>query len=260
MRSNAFLTNWRMKDRQKFYASLIPQGGLCFDIGANHGEYTAAFLSLGARVVAVEPQRDLAEFIARAFSAETSNSILVVRDQAVGSEKGVARLLVASDPTKSMSTLSTLFVEISRANGDVWDENASIDVKVVTLDSLIDEFGAPDYVKIDVEGFDLEVLRSLSQPIALLSHEFNTQPGLMEIAEDCIRYIDRLGQYEFNYQAEAPGQTSLQFDKWVSAGVMLYALRHDIARTKLFGDVFARCTEMQIGDQRSPNISTTAKY
>ena len=124
-------------------------------------------------------------------------------------------------------------------------------MNVVTLDFLIDEFGVPDYVKIDVEGFDLEVLRGLSRPIALLSFEFNTQPSLIEIAEQCIRYIDRLGQYEFNYQAEAAGQTSLQFDRWVSAGVMLYTLRHDIARDKLFGDIFACCKEAQKKDEKN---------
>src|SRR5262249_60695009 len=105
---------------------------------------------------------------------EIISGSLIVRAQAVGSKSGISKLFPAQDAEKSMSTLSTLFVEIARANGAIWDETAAIEVNVVTLDSLIDEFGVPDYIKIDVEGFDLEVLRGLSQPIALLSVEFNT--------------------------------------------------------------------------------------
>ena len=245
MEERKFVTTWRIRDRQQFFAPLLPLRALCFDIGANHGEYTASFLSLGARrVVAVEPEPDLAQFIAEAFPNEILSGTLVVRIEAVGAEQGIAKLFPAQDLNKSMSTLSTLFVEISRTNGRSWDEAAATEVNVVTLDSLIDEFGIPDYVKIDVEGFDFEALRGLSRPIALLSFEFNSQPRLIEVAEQCIRYIDRLGQYEFNYQAEAPGQTSLQFDKWVGGGVMLYTLRHDIARAKMFGDIFARRKEL----------------
>jgi FkbM family methyltransferase len=239
-----FLTSWRLKHRQEFFAPLLPSDALCFDIGANHGEFTAAFLSLGARrVIAVEPQPEIARFIAQAFPKELQSGTVIVRAQAVGAENGVAQLFPAQDSGKSMSTLSTVFVETTRAGGHKWDEAAAIEVTVVTLDSLIEEFGVPDYVKIDVEGFEIEVLRGLSRPIALLSFEFNSQPRLIDLAEQCIRHVDHLGQYEFNYQAEAPGQTSLQFDKWVDGGVMLYTLRHDIARSTLFGDIFARCKE-----------------
>jgi FkbM family methyltransferase len=138
----AFVTSWRIKDRQHFFAPLLPLNALCFDIGANHGEHTAAFLSLGARrVVAVEPQPEVADFIVKAFPNEIQSGALVVQTKAVGSKQGVAKLFPAQDSGKSMSTLSTLFVELSRANGCNWDEAAAIEVNVVTLDSLIDGFG-----------------------------------------------------------------------------------------------------------------------
>ena len=133
----------------------------------------------------------MADFIVEAFPKEIIIGAVIVRAQAIGSEVGVAKLFPAQDLGKSMSTLSAQFVEVSRASGRNLYEAAAIEVDVVILDSLIDEFGVPDYVKIDVEGFDLEVLRGLSRPIALLSFEFNTQPRLIEIAEECISHIDR---------------------------------------------------------------------
>jgi hypothetical protein len=41
----AFIATWRLKDRQRFLAVVLRENALCFEIGANHGEYTAALLS-----------------------------------------------------------------------------------------------------------------------------------------------------------------------------------------------------------------------
>jgi len=235
-----FISSWRIKDRQRFFAPLLPERAYCFDIGANYGEYTAAFLSLGARrVVAIEPQSCLVKFIEAAFFEEVRSGRVVTRSAAVGAEQGKAKLFIGPDPARRMSSLSSAFVDTSRANGQAW-EDAPIEVEVVTLDALIEEFGAPNYIKVDVEGFDLEVLRGLSQPISLVSFEFNTQPSLIDIAADCVKRLQELDQYEFNYQVEAPSETSLQFDRWVDASVMIYTLRHDLARRTSFGDIFAR--------------------
>ena len=234
-----FITGWRMKHRQMFYAPLLPDRPYCFDIGANHDEYTAAFLSLGARVVAVEPQASCIKFIDAAFSEEVTSGRVVTRSAAVGAGQGKAELFIGPDPARSMSSLSAVFVDTSRANGQKWDI-PPIEVELITLDSLIAELGVPDYVKIDVEGFDLEVLRGLSQPVNLVSFEFNTQPPLIDTAAGCIKRLQELGHYEFNYQVEAPNETSLQFDRWVDACVMVYTLRHDLARQPSFGDIFAR--------------------
>jgi len=229
-----------MKHRQMFYAQLLPDHPYCFDIGANYGEHTAAFLSLSARqVVAVEPQAYCVKFIDAAFSEEVKSGRVITRSTAVGAKKGRAALFVGPDPARSMSSLSPAFVDTSRANGQKWDI-PPIEVEVITLDSLIEELGVPDYIKVDVEGFDLEVLRGLSLPVNLVSFEFNTQPSLIDIAADCIKRLQELGQYEFNYQVEAPNETSLQFDHWVDACVMAYTLRHDLARRPSFGDIFAR--------------------
>jgi len=233
-----------MKDRQRFFAPLLPDNAFIFDIGANYGEYTAAFFSLGARkVVAVEPQPDLAGFVASAFADEVRAGRLQVRVEAVGAQEGHAILFSAPDPHKSMATMSETFIESARQGGRAWNDAVPTDVELTTLDALIQTFGVPDYIKVDVEGFDLEVLKGLSSAIGLLSFEFNTRAGLIGIAECCIDRVRSLGTYEFNYQAEAPGQASLQFDKWVSGSVMRYTLLNDLSRAKVFGDIFARLVE-----------------
>jgi len=143
-----FFTSWHIKHRQQFFAPLLPPGAMCFDIGANHGEFAATFLSLGARrVVAVEPQPEIANFIIQAFPKEIESGTLIVKIQAIGSATGVAKLFPANDPGKSMSSLSATFIEVSRAGGRVWNDSAAIEVAVGTLDALIKDFGIPDTSK-----------------------------------------------------------------------------------------------------------------
>jgi FkbM family methyltransferase len=235
-----FVTLTRIADHQRFYAALIAPGTFCFDVGANCGERTAALLSVGARVVAIEPQHELAAFIESSLASECEKGNLTVVPAALGAGAGRGRLYPASDPARSMSTLSEVFLAVSQANGDAWDLSQSFEVEVRTLDSLIAEHTLPGYCKIDVEGYDLEVLEGLSQPIDLISFEYNTQPRLIDIALECIDYIHGLDEYRFNYQAELPGLQDLQLTTWVSAGVMRYIIEHDVARQPCFGDVFAR--------------------
>ena len=101
----SFITSWRIKDRQAFYAPLLANSPSCFDIGANNGEYTAAFLSLGARqIVAVEPQADLVRFIEAAFPEDVQSGRVIARAAAVGAEHGKANLFTGPDAARSMSS------------------------------------------------------------------------------------------------------------------------------------------------------------
>lgn len=170
-------------------------GDLVFDIGAHVGDRTASFRRLGARVVACEPQRNCFRLLRLLHGRDHEVTLL---DKAVSDREGPLRFSINTrNPT--VSTLSADFVAAANAGakgweGQVWDKETT--VSATTLDKMIERFGAPDFIKIDVEGAEEQVLRGLSAPTRALSFEFTTIQR--EVAQACLRRCVELGYEAFN--------------------------------------------------------------
>jgi FkbM family methyltransferase len=177
------------------YRPFVGEGDLVFDVGAHLGDRTAAFHALGARVIAMEPQPSLARWLERLVGGLDRVTILRA---AAGATPGSATLAVAS----GHPTVSTLAHGWRRRMTDGnagfrrvrWDEE--VEVAVTTLDRLIAEYGSPSFLKIDVEGFEADVLEGLSLPVPALSLEFVS--GGLDVAVRCVERLAALAEYEFN--------------------------------------------------------------
>ncbi len=223
----------RRRQLAGFYRQFIHPGDLCFDIGAHVGNRLQAWLDLGAQVVAVEPQPHLAALLRRWYG-HSRNVVLV--EQAVGATPGSGRIYI-SQRHPTVSSLSQDWIHAVRhaeAFASVqWDTEAT--VQVTTLDALIAQFGRPAFCKIDVEGYELEVLSGLSQPLPALS--FETVAPAANLAIACIQRLEQLGVYEYNWSA---GETQkLLSVSWLAPELMVARLRA-LAAEKGSGDVYAR--------------------
>jgi FkbM family methyltransferase len=130
------------------------------DIGVNYGEMLVRpDLPAGARLIGFEPNPVVRELAGRTLALNGLDVDL--RPQAVGEQAGRARFAVDStwSGTSSLDTGSY----------DEPDRWSFLDVEVTTLDAVLGESPGPFCVKVDVEGFEREVVagarRSLAAPV-----------------------------------------------------------------------------------------------
>ena len=212
-----------------FYGGIVGAGDLVFDVGAAEGYHAAVLAGLGARVVCLEPQPYCLSVLERRFAGHPRVRVVAA---GVGAEPGEATLHVSrGDP--EISTFGVDKWRSGRFAGFAWEDR--ITVPVVTLDGLIAEHGAPDLVKVDVEGWEPKVLAGLGRPLPWLSFEFTRE--FLDDARRCVERLAALGPTEFN--ATLFRRWRFGLEGWVAGDELLDALARE-PRGALFGDIHAR--------------------
>jgi len=148
---------------ERFLSRHLPAigDGLLFDVGANHGSYTKFLrrLSPGSRIHAFEPHP--ATFASLQERCGTSSVTLV--NMAVSDTAGAMQLYDFADSDGSTQA------SLAQASVEMFDPDVvSHTVEVTTIDAYMAVAGIErvDFLKIDTEGFDINVLRGAKQALS----------------------------------------------------------------------------------------------
>lgn len=217
-----------------FYSHFVKKGDLCFDVGANLGSRTEIFLKLGASVVAIEPQDICMQQLRKKLG---NNSRVILVQKALGDKESEGEFFLSNAHT--ISSMSKEWINSVKASGRFsayqWQKNVKI--PVTTLEKIIEEYGKPAFCKIDVKGFEFQVLKGLSQPIKTISFEFT--PEFIDSVINSIKYLHTIGMFKFNYSV---GESMcLSLPKWVEPEKICQILLSLLDKT-IFGDIYAKIT------------------
>jgi FkbM family methyltransferase len=223
--------NSEYSQMRSFYSQFFARGDLVFDVGANLGEYAEIFADSGARVIAIEPNPALHSRLENLAKTRS----FVPEFCAVGDIEGSATLNVCNQ--SAFSTLEPELIEWTKDSPDYRDTRwtSKVTVPVVTLKTLAERHGAPVFVKIDVEGFEYQVISGMSFNPRFVSFEFGArrkQPALQ-----CVNDLGKRG-YQFN---PIVGRNfAFDSERWLSAqGAVDWLNAFSVDRAE-YGDMFAR--------------------
>ena len=221
-----------LRSRQTFYSSFIPKDAIVFDIGANWGNRSEVFLSIGAKVIALEPLNHCYQYLKYKFMFEKCTVI----NKGVGSSNRI-QPLYKPESADTIASFSTDFIEKTETRFGDKKWKVVSEMEIVTLDSLIEKYGSPSFIKIDVEGYELDVLQGLSQKTNIICFEF-TLPELHEQLVECLNSLSNLGLYSCNY---AIGETTnFNLEKWISKDHLLAEIETFKEKNITWGDVYIK--------------------
>jgi FkbM family methyltransferase len=156
----------------QLHAEFVSPGQLVVHVGARTGDLTASFLQLGARVVAVEPNRACASTLRERFGDREDVTVI---EQAVGSWEG--------------------------SHESAWRQPML--VQMTTLARVIEAHGAPVFCTVEPEGFADHVLAGLDRPLPGVAFRFKRET--ITEARLCAWRLAALGMTEFNYSVAGSG-------------------------------------------------------
>lgn len=215
--------------RVAFYSQFIRPGDLVFDIGANVGNRVSSFLACEAKVVAVEPQPTCVNMLKEKFGNR-----ITVESVGIGATRAELEMQIATDSTVSSFNKDYINSTKERFKYTEWVD--TISVPVITMDELMGKYGVPAFCKIDVEGYELEVLKGMHEVVPMLSLEYCV-PEMQGQLHECVNYLVAVApQGKFNYSIGESMKWALS--SWLNHTDFYKLLQSEEFTKTSFGDIY----------------------
>lgn len=167
---------------------------LCFDIGANIGNWSIANLNRYEKIVAVEAS----PIVFNRLNNNTNKySKIITINKAVSCINGNIDFYQASNDVFSTTNKEWLCNENNRFYGHPYK---ILSVPTISLDELINIYGKPKLIKIDTEGGEYNTIKSLTSKVDYLCFEWASETETLNF--NCLDYLESIGFKYFYLQME----------------------------------------------------------
>jgi len=178
----------------------------CFlDIGTNHGYYSIKVANLlpDCKIYAFEPLSRNVEFIKENIRLNKLENIEIVKN-VVSRERERVRVFYAGDENLGSSSCLNMF-----------DTSDYEEVESLTIDDFVKNKNIfPDLVKIDVEGFELNVLEGMKntlkyiRPILFIEHNCLTLSQNRVFIEDIVSFMKKYDYFPYDIDTKQEYKSS----------------------------------------------------
>jgi FkbM family methyltransferase len=127
---------------------------LIYDVGVYNGDDTAYYLAKGFRVIGIEANPRMVEQTSRRFEQEIATGKLIILNTGVSDREGDLPFYI-SDTNPDWSTFDSSVIQ---------EKNGRFRQAIVScrrFRSILNEFGTPYYLKLDIEASEIHCLRDL---------------------------------------------------------------------------------------------------
>lgn len=184
-----------------------------YDIGANRGLYTDVHIDKYDKCVLVDPNPDLCKFLANKYAG---NEKIIIVNKIVSKDKNVPFYMCNKADT--ISTADIEWVTNSRFTKDYsWYPVNGIET--ISIDTLILENGTPTFIKIDVEGYEYNVIMSMTTIQSPLSFEWSEEKKDEMIKT--VEYLSSLGYSKYAIQQKDDYAYEVYADEWASTEAII---------------------------------------
>jgi FkbM family methyltransferase len=165
---------------------------LCFDIGANIGRWAIANSNDFNKIISVEASKNT--FIKLSENIKQYNNIVALNYAVCSSSDEYVNFYYAESDV--LSSLNEKWVNGSESRFKV---NYTTEIcKTISIDKLIEQYGLPEFIKIDVESYEFDCIKTLSKKIDILCFEWASEN--LDVALNCLNHLYKLGFTSFYIQ------------------------------------------------------------
>jgi FkbM family methyltransferase len=167
-----------------------------FDIGANIGKWTQSNDNGITKIIAIEASPNTFNKLTNNINEINSKNLLCLNYAVCNNSNNPINFYHSNADT--LSTLNKEWLSNSKSRFYNYDTYNEITVNTITIDNLIEMYGMPDLIKIDVEGGEYECIKSLSKKTPLLCFEWASE--MNDITFLCLEHLKTIGYTQFNLQ------------------------------------------------------------